>query len=78
MKQADLVLPYLYQALSTDWGLELAVSDYMAFQRAFYAARKTDESLACLSLRPNPFNSDLAWIVKHARPSKSDDTSELG
>lgn len=62
----------LYQALASEWGIEVRVADVQAFKQRFYATRRKRKMFQTLSLRTHPDEPEkLCWITKQARDEEA-------
>ena len=70
----DPSLELCYQALASQIGIVVVVSDFGAAQQKLYTARRTsgDPDLACLQFRRSPTSPESEiWIVKGSTPKES-------
>jgi len=75
-KAVDDMTPWLYQALGTERGIVLSVSNMQVARARAYKARAQaqDPDLACLQFRPHPNNPEGELMILKGEPPKPSTT----
>lgn len=57
-------LALLSQALASEWGIEVATSDFKLARQRLYAARRSSPALEQIQIRQAPGGEGRLWLCK--------------